>query len=783
MAQDIYIKFKGDATNLQATVNRVNQSLQGLESRSLAASRSIDRTETSSRRLGDTMRSLTGVVAGFVGALGVNELLQFGDTVQNIQNRLRLIDPALGSVAQNFERVKNIANSTFQPLENVADLFQKVARSADQYNLSAGDVGTVTTTFTNLLRLAGADAGTAAGAITQFAQALGSGVLRGDELNTVIEATAGEILPILAKELGVSTGEVRKLAEEGKITGDVLVRALGNAADDVGARVGAMNVTIGGAITTLKNNFLDLGTSVAPVFSVIAEGILLLANNLERMAVYVATAAAVFVGYKVALAAAAVATGGLSAALLVLRGALIRTGIGALVVLLGEAVYQTMQWAESVGGISAAFSIVKRYATEVLDRIKRGFYLLTEEVWYVGESIRIGFGQAFAFVIRQFADFSQTMINGWNSIRQAFALEPIEGTAWGSEWADELETSLENAQVNLDDYRQSLNSSWSDLFDPIVVETAGKGLGSLRGYFSDMGDAANAAVTPVKKLTDETQKLLDTFRKLPGETESVRLAIDAFNEMNPLEGLEREYAATLDGLQILRDQDKINEAEYLNTKAKLHQNYAKQVADIQRQSAVDSMRLSGVTNQGILQVYEQTYASMQQSQQGGISGMIGFTDAMATVFGQLGQQSEKAFNAAKAFNIASAIMNTALAATKAFAQGGILGFVTAAAVIAAGMAQVSAIRSQTYSGRALGGPVMGSQSYIVGENGPEIFTPYTSGNITRNDQIGGGQPVEITFNINAIDSQGIDQVLVARQSVIRQLISDAMLEAGQRSRF
>ena len=128
-------------------------------------------------------------------------------------------------------------------------------------------------------------------------------------------------------------------------------------------------------------------------------------------------------------------------------------------------------------------------------------------------------------------------------------------------------------------------------------------------------------------------------------------------------------------------------------------------------------------------------------------------------------------------------MNTALAATKAFAQGGVLGFVTAAAVIAAGMAQVSAIRAQTYSGRALGGPVMGGESYIVGENGPELFTPATSGSITRNDQLMGGQPVEITFNINAIDSQGIDQVLVARQSVIRQLISDAMLEAGQRSRF
>jgi hypothetical protein len=363
-------------------------------------------------------------------------------------------------------------------------------------------------------------------------------------------------------------------------------------------------------------------------------------------------------------------------------------------------------------------------------------------------------------------------------------LEPIEGTAWGSEWADELETSLENAQVNLDDYRQSLNSSWSDLFDPIVVETAGKGLGSLRGYFSDMGDAANAAVTPVKKLTDETQKLLDTFRKLPGETESVRLAIGAFNEMNPLEGLEREYAATLDGLQILRDQDKINEAEYLNTKAKLHENYAKRVADINKNLLEENLRSAGITNQAILDAYtgfDQTYQAMAA---GTITGYQAVSDVVGNVLNDLGKTNKRAFDAAKAYNIAVAIMNTITGITKALGSyPPPFNFLAAAAVGAAGYAQVSAIRAQTYSGRALGGPVMGGDSYIVGENGPELFTPASSGNITRNDQIGGGQPVEIVFNINAIDSQGIDQVLVARQSVIRQLISDAMLEAGQRSRF
>lgn len=913
MAQDIFIRFKGDASGLQSTVNRVNQSLRGLQSNADRASQGINGIERSARNTTGAMSRLTGAATAFIGALGIREILQFGDSVQNIQNRLALIDPSLGSVADNFERVRSIANKTFQPLNSVADLYQKVARSADEYNLSAEQVGTVTTTFTNLLRLAGADAGTAAGAITQFAQALGSGVLRGDELNSVIEATAGEILPILANELGVSTGQVRQLAQEGKITGDVLVRALGNAADNVGDRVGNMSVTIGGAITVLKNNLLALGTESTPVFNGIAQAILLLANNLERAASYAVAATSVFVGYRIAVMAAAVANAGLTASLIVLRGALIRTGIGALVVLIGEAIYQFDRWkdtisdftsnfmglgdiaiqlgevnttvgevinavwlrlttkipeywnnavqfvlttagqlgtfisdvwgnvsesvrsaANSIGGMfGPTFTHIMEIAKNTINNIVSTFYFLYLSVGKIIRNIPDIFVQVFRSIGTLIGDFVSRSINQFKNIGTALytaitapftdatfyeALQQLTTNAFAGfgdsvraevsaiqnvlpDFADEIETAFEfravdEAGAKLTEWRNIAMEALIGARDA-TVEELGQMVLEYRNFQdaqaaaaeaaaaanAEIGESAGTAANNVARLTEEAQKLVDAFRATATDVDQIRAGIGAFERLNPLDGVEREYRNSLAGLERLRDLDRINEAEYLKTKARLHENYSREVAGIQRDSAVESLRIAGVTNQSIISVYEQTFASMQQAQRGGLTGMIGFTDAMSTVFNQLGQQSERAFNAAKAFNIASAIMNTALAATKAFAQGGVLGFVTAAAVIAAGMAQVSAIRAQTYSGRALGGPVMGGESYIVGENGPELFTPATSGSITRNDQLMGGQPVEITFNINAIDSQGIDQVLVARQSVIRQLISDAMLEAGQRSRF
>jgi hypothetical protein len=157
-------------------------------------------------------------------------------------------------------------------------------------------------------------------------------------------------------------------------------------------------------------------------------------------------------------------------------------------------------------------------------------------------------------------------------------------------------------------------------------------------------------------------------------------------------------------------------------------------------------------------------------------------DNMQTVFAALGAQNKKAFEASKALAIASALVNTYQGATKALATyPWPFGLIAAAAAVAAGLAQVSAIRSQQYSGRSLGGPVMGGTPYIVGENGPELFTPSTTGSITRNSDLQGSRAVNVNFTIVANDTQGFDQLLTSRKGVITQIISDAMLERGARS--
>ena len=156
-------------------------------------------------------------------------------------------------------------------------------------------------------------------------------------------------------------------------------------------------------------------------------------------------------------------------------------------------------------------------------------------------------------------------------------------------------------------------------------------------------------------------------------------------------------------------------------------------------------------------------------------------DQGAQMFNALGAQNKKAFEAAKAFNVANALMNAYLAIVKTMASVPFpLNLVASAAIGATAFAQVAQIRSQQYSGRALGGPVMGGTPYIVGESGPELFTPNTTGSITRNSDLGGGENVSVNFTINAVDTAGFDELLISRRGLITQVISDAMTEKGQR---
>ncbi len=150
----------------------------------------------------------------------------------------------------------------------------------------------------------------------------------------------------------------------------------------------------------------------------------------------------------------------------------------------------------------------------------------------------------------------------------------------------------------------------------------------------------------------------------------------------------------------------------------------------------------------------------------------------------LSTQNKKAFQLMKAYNLAVAIQNTALGVSNALGRIPFPFNLAVAGIIgAAGAVQIAAISNSRYQGRRFGGPVSASDSYIVGENGPELFTPGATGRITANDAFGDSRPVNVNFNIDATDARSVDELIVQRRAMITNMVRQAIQEKGNRPNF
>ena len=260
---------------------------------------------------------------------------------------------------------------------------------------------------------------------------------------------------------------------------------------------------------------------------------------------------------------------------------------------------------------------------------------------------------------------------------------------------------------------------------------------------------------------------------------------------------EKEYQRDQEALQAMLDNKLISEQQYYAQREELARSYNLKIQELELKR-IETVLMSERSGMAAIMSDRDTallqQVGAQERQKAIVQERINFEkksefekaqagmEAGAQMFAALGKENKKAFEASKALNIGIAIMNSYMAFTKALATYPFpFSLIFAGAALATGMLQVNQIRSQQYSGRALGGPVMGGQSYMVGESGPELFTPQGTGSITRNQDLGSSAPTNINFTIVANDTQGFDQLLSSRKGVIQQIISDAMLERGQRS--
>lgn len=196
--------------------------------------RSVDQARSSLSRLDAGIANVRGSLASLAAGAGLAGLagaahtfIGLAEASKQMRAQLTLATSDFGTFAQGQADVERIAGNTRIGLAASTALYGTLVRAAQPLGRTQADAAVATETFAKALKIGGASAEAASSATLQFSQALASGVLRGDEFNSIAEASP-RILKLLADALGVPQGQLRALAAEGKLTSDKLYDALTN---------------------------------------------------------------------------------------------------------------------------------------------------------------------------------------------------------------------------------------------------------------------------------------------------------------------------------------------------------------------------------------------------------------------------------------------------------------------------------------------------------------------------------------------------------------------------
>lgn len=324
-----------------------------------------EETQSSWSKLVNTIRS-AAVVAG--GVALVKNIMAAADQQSTLNARLSMMTDSLEESAALQDRIYQAAQRSRGSYNNTADMVGKFGTLApDAFNNNA-EIVDFAEQINKHIALSGASGSAADGAILQLTQALGSGVLRGEELNSVLEQTP-TIAQAIAEYMGMSVGEMRELASDGAITADVVKNALLATAEETNARFEQMPMTFAQLWTSGLN---AVQQAAMPVLQAIAKGATMIRDNWSTIAPVLAGVAAAAGVVAIALAAQAAATWIAKAANDGLVASLLANPLTWIAVLIGVVVAAIVRWIQSVGGISVAWLIAKNYVLSAWSAIQIG---------------------------------------------------------------------------------------------------------------------------------------------------------------------------------------------------------------------------------------------------------------------------------------------------------------------------------------------------------------------------------------------------------------------------
>ena len=428
-ARKVYEETRTPMEQFKAKLAEVNQllnlgaiDLETYERKVEQLNSELEQTDGKASAAAGGLGKIGSVLAGFASLSFAKSMLDTADAMQSINAQVRQVVSSESEYLAVQRQLLDVANNTRASLESTANLYVSTSRALKDYGYTQQEILTFTEATNNAMAIGGVQAQQQAAALMQLSQALGSGVLQGDEFKSIAEA-APILLDTIAEYMGKSRAEIKKLGSEGQLTADVIFKAISGASEKFGEQAAKMPMTMGQALTVFSNNWQSMVSKLlndSGAMSGIAAIIKLIADNLNLVVPIVA-------GFAVAVAAAVAPTLALNVALLANPFGIVAVAIGAVIGLIAQFGDEIDVfgdgWSNLSDVIQAVWQVITETIGEAVDTVKSWFGELTA---WVDESVG-GWSAVFERVMSLISStigayinvYINTFATGWMLIKEA----------------------------------------------------------------------------------------------------------------------------------------------------------------------------------------------------------------------------------------------------------------------------------------------------------------------------------------------------------------------------
>ena len=679
------------------TIDVITQKAVGQINKLKTASTKLDRTFKVLEKRNKGITTQFGKLGKIIGTVAIAEFgrrsVQAAANFDKLNLRLKLLTEQTGTFAESqkiaADAQKLFGISTLEALDGVTNITARLA----PLGVGVEDIRTTFIGFNTAAKLAGASSVEASNAFRQLAQALGSGRLQGDEFRSISEQIPTLLKPV-ADELGTTVGKLKEFSSQGKITSEVVIRAL-KKIEQEGAP--ALKALVEADPTQVFKNFQ---------------------NEIERL--------------QIALGKGLLpATKGVTVTLTALVNLVnaLPSGFTSTVAVVGAAV--------------VGFTALKAPMLAIIGTFKTLATTIALFTGIAGGPVILaltGLTLAVTGIVGHYGKMREEQ-NKLNKLLNEGSIEAKKNTIATNERTIAL-LEEQKASARSDTFLNQRIAKLKKQNEQLEIMSRTYNIGGIK---------YDANMVPIKTEDDkkdkEKDKKTENSIKLLKQRVQIKQVEDDIdrqllerqfefqNKMEEAMGIEDEQLRLEKSRLLLKDYQ-IDRQEILNSKVKEQVNISKELGDTLERGLVENIK-------------------------GAINGTQTFGQAMSNVLNSLKNKLMDRALSNLFGGIGDAVFGDG--GKNKGILGGILGGI--------------------FGKKSMGGPVSRGKSYLVGERGPEIFTPNTSGGITANNAMGG---VNINVNVDASGSevQGSDtrgnelgqQIAIAIQSeIIKQKRSGGLL--------